>query len=58
MKVQRKLLTKEQKTWICDTHTCDNCPLLFKNGTLAICYERTEKLANEIKNFWNAEVDI
>ena len=58
MKVKRKWLTNKQKQAICDAHHCDNCKMLFKNGTLAICYTRVEQLQKDIADFWNAEIEV
>lgn len=58
MKTQRKLLTESQKQAICATHHCDNCKLLFKNGSAAICFKRVEQLEKEIADFWNAEIEV
>ena len=58
MKTQRKWLTNKQKQAICDAHNCDNCKLLFKNGTLAICYTKVEQLQKDIADFWNAEIEV
>lgn len=57
MRVQRKLLTEEQKTKICTkqkNNYCDNCPLRLG----ANCYDDIERLQKEIDDYWNEEIEV
>lgn len=59
MKIQRKLLTEEQKNEICNKRICDNCQLAFRTHTgETLCWQRVEHLKKDIDKFWNEEVDI
>jgi len=63
MKIQRKLLTNEQRKAICDSYDdkgCGYCPLRleFENGEgwASCCWiKQTEK---EIQNYWNEEIEV
>lgn len=58
-KIQRKLLTKEQKNRICSKYACDNCPLAYRTlkGEV-MCWERLEVHQRDIDRFWSEEVDV
>lgn len=66
MKLQRKLLTKEQKDSICEEYKtalsdedcpeCFGCPLQLTLGELNFCYKKIDKINNEIEKFWNKEI--
>ena len=59
MKIQRKLLTDEQKKFICDTHMCDNCPLAYRIASgEVICWKLVEQMKQEFESFWNKEVEV
>jgi hypothetical protein len=58
MKIQRKLLTKEQKAAICKSNTCVDCPLLMRGVNIHGCYSRADRITQDIENFWNEEVEV
>ena len=59
MKIQRKLLTESQKQAICDTRSCDNCPLAHRSESgVTICWKRVEQMKQEFEQFWNSEIYI
>lgn len=62
MKIQKKLLTDEQKAIICKTHVCYNCPLRLKIKNISFssscCYQNIVSIEKDIKNFWNEEVEV
>lgn len=59
MKVQKKLLTKEQKQNICDqVHCeCEVCPLNYKLGDKWLCHDELKELLDTIQKWWCEEVD-
>lgn len=59
MKTQRKLLTDEQKKKICKEHKiCFNCPMLLSILDNKCCYDVVNRLEQEIKNYWDEEIDL
>lgn len=58
-KIQRKLLTMEQKLGICNTpQNCDGCPLRFKALGFDLCESDVRALEIAIKHYWNEEIEI
>ena len=59
MKIQRKLLTKEQKMKICgNRRTCDGCPMVYEfNGIYYSC-NQVKSTEQRIKHYWNEEIEI
>jgi len=62
-KVQRKLLTREQKEAICKHHKlCQNngkkCPLLFVYDDDMFCYVTAEKLQQDLEDYWSDEIEL
>lgn len=68
MKIQRKLLTEEQKAAICKEYWgkrkyCkDGCPLRDYIGEEFVCcgpkLESVQDLEQSIKDYWNEEVEV
>ena len=68
MKIQRKLLTKEQKKAICEEYRgrrkyCkDGCPLTTYIGEEFVCcsprFESIQDLEQAIKDYWDEEVEV
>lgn len=65
IKIQRKLLSDEQKQQICKQHEhCKGCPLSTDPLTqqLALsgfyCIDQSESVLEAIQNFWNEEIVI
>lgn len=64
MKIQRKLLTSEQKKAICEQHKdeydlCKNdCPLFIEIDHEDYCAKTICYLEQIIKDFWNEEVEV
>ena len=59
MKIQRKLLTDEQKQYICDTHSCDNCPLAHRSESgVTICWKKVEQMKKDFDKYWNNEIEV
>lgn len=59
IQIQRKQLTKNQRQWICDTHSCDNCPLAYVMETgETVCWTRVEQIENEFKEYWDKEIEV
>ena len=60
MKIQRKLLSKEQKDQICNKYEdCSRgCPLKFSLFGEKTCYKQIEGVEYAIKEFWNEEIEI
>lgn len=63
IKVQRKLLTREQKEAICKQHKlCRNngkkCPLLFAYDDDMFCYVTAEKLQQDLEDYWSEEIEL
>ena len=57
MKVQRKLLTEEQRTKICDCD-CLHCKLAVTIFGFKTCYRNIDQVEKTIKNFWNEEIEV
>jgi len=70
MKIQRKLLTEEQKKKLCEEYMVYNnkdkdiiticfkdCPLRITVGTNPYCINDIIKLEKIIKDYWNGEID-
>lgn len=67
-KIQRKLLTAEQIKSICDENTktdsdgcmfCNReCPLKRMIGNTRYCVSDIKELEQEIKDYWNEEIEI
>ena len=63
MKIQRKLLTDEQKKAICKSiakYHCDKCPLSkeYKETREEYCYIEMKDLQEYIKNYWDEEIEV
>ena len=74
MKIQRKLLTKEQKQQICEKHSeiwhedgkryCKlNCPLRSHisdgiDGVVDCSCKRISIIGKSIKKYWNEEIEV
>lgn len=58
-KIQRKLLTKEQKMKLCgNRRTCDGCPMVYEfNGIYYSC-NQVKSTEQRIKKYWNEEVEV
>lgn len=59
MRIQRKLLTKEQKDAICNKYSSNgdcqgNCPLTLN----FYCFGHLEAIQKQIEDFWNEEIEI
>ena len=69
MKVQRKLLTEEQKKSICEEYMVSNnieriticfkdCPLRITVGTNSYCINDIIKLEKITNDYWNEEIEV
>lgn len=64
MKIQRKLLTGEQKQKICSktdgmlSAGCLECPMAIEMFELIFCWKDIKKLQNKIDKYWNEEVTV
>lgn len=59
MKIQRKLLTKEQKEKIClNNKSCYLCPIAIHRDDDYVCYDDIERLSDEISCFWSEEIEV
>ena len=59
MKIQRKLLSIEQKLGICNPlQNCDGCPLRFKALGFNLCESDVKELEIAIKHYWDEEVEV
>lgn len=62
MKTKRKLLTQKQKDKICEKYNnnefCDGCPARALIGGELRCFSTVNNLENEIRAYWNGEVEI
>lgn len=64
MRIQRKLLTNEQKAAICKKYkryeiACDGkCPLLFVLGYEKERCDFVDHVTDAIKDYWNEEIEI
>ena len=66
MKIQRKLLTDEQKKTICEKHTkdsdekscLDSCPLILNIFGIEWCYKDVDGIEQAIKDYWNEEIEV
>lgn len=58
MKLQRKLVTHEQKMQMCDKYQCIACPMTLKfKDTYFDCVEM-QKLEQALKDYWNEEIEV
>jgi hypothetical protein len=60
MKIQRKLLTKEQKDEICkkSEYHCYQCPLNKEHENIPYCYGEIGEMESFINEYWNEEIEI
>lgn len=60
MKIQRKLLTEEQKKAICKSVTgrCSICPVMKEFDDARMCIEDVKAMEDFIKDYWNEEVEV
>lgn len=61
MKIQRKLLTEEQKKAICKNvskYHCNTCPLMKEFDEEQWCIEDVKAMEDFIKDYWNEEIEI
>lgn len=63
MKIQRKLLTDEQKKAICKSiaeYHCNSCPLSkeYKETREIYCYAEMKDLQEFINDYWNGEIEV
>ena len=64
MKIQRKLLTSEQKQKICSktdgmlTSGCLECPLGIEIFGLIFCWKDINELQQRLKEYWDEEVEV
>ena len=60
MKVQRKLLTGEQKKEICKKYrNCeDGCPLYAWVDTDLTCWQHIAAIEQDIEDYWNEEIEV
>lgn len=60
-KIQRKLLTEEQKKAICKSvakYHCNICPLMKEFDDTQMCIEDVKAMEDFIKDYWNEEIEI
>ena len=57
MKIQRKLLTGEQKEKMCDLD-CIHCKLAIDIIFFKTCYRNIAQIEKTIKDFWNEEIEV
>jgi hypothetical protein len=60
-KIQRKLLTEEQKKAICKSvskYHCNTCPLMKEFDEEPMCIEDVKAMEDFIKDYWNEEIEI
>ena len=59
-KIQRKLLTNEQKRAICRAkgYHCSKCPLELTFDDSSYCYSEVKDLEDAVQNYWNEEIKI
>jgi hypothetical protein len=59
-KIQRKLLTEEQKKAICKSvkYHCNTCPLMKEFYEEQMCIEDVKAMEDFIKDYWNEESEI
>lgn len=60
-KIQRKLLTEEQKKAICKNvskYHCKICPLMKEFDDAQMCIEDVKAMEDFIKDYWNEEVEV
>ena len=58
-KIQRKLLTEEQKNDICENNpACSRCPLFTTIAEQRFCWKEITQIERKIKTFWNEEVEV
>ena len=56
IKIQRKLLTDEQKKYICEhVEQCSQCPL--RSGSFR-CFTDARVARDEIDRYWNGEIKV
>ena len=71
MKIQRKLLTEEQKKKLCEEYMVSDskeemaiticfkdCPLRITVGTNSYCINNIIKLEQIVKDYWNEEIEV
>lgn len=59
-KIQRKLLTEEQKNKLCGKYwTCiPNCPMTFQCGGITYSCRDVKEIEKTIRDYWNEEVEV
>lgn len=59
-KIQRKLLTEEQKRAICrkNRNCIPNCPMVFQCGGITYSCRDVKEIEETIRNYWNEEVEV
>lgn len=58
MKLQRKLVTHEQKMQMCDEYRCLACPMTLKFKDLYFDCGEVQKLEQALKDYWNKEIEV
>lgn len=60
MKVQRKLLTDEQKEKICKAYGyhCYKCPIMKEFDDSQRCIEDVKEMEDFIKEYWDEEIEV
>lgn len=58
MKIQRKLLTEEQKRKICGGRVCYDCPMAYRDDGLYHSCEKVRRTEESIRNYWDEEVEV
>ena len=57
-KIQRKLLTEEQKKAICKYQTCTICKMAFQCGGITYSCRDVKEFEETFRNYWNEEVEV
>lgn len=58
MKIQRKLLTANQRAKYCSEHKCNSCPIRGRVNGHYVCTSDVLQIEKEIRAFWDEEIDI
>lgn len=58
-KIQRKLLTSDQKMKMCgNRRTCEECLMVFKFNGIYFSCNQVRGIEQRIKDYWNKEIEI